>query len=754
MIQTQPLEISDFSLGITDYFFDGNPRAAEEIDNFFLTPNGKIRTRWGSIIFQDQLPLGISRVNKLSKLENVVLAFQDKRIYRPTTTTWTEIQGPSGGALMQLGDGNSVIIEAEWQDHLFFTSDAMGSPQKIYVDSTNAYRAVNAGLPEIADTMTFTIGSGTNSYLYAFHYVRTYTVGNITYLDQGPVTYHASPIIGKTINATDTVAIATIPAAVPAVENYDTANMKIQIYRTTAGGSVFYQLNPGEINYGTTTYTDNTTDADLLNRPALYTTGGIASNGTPPKAKYVHVVNNFGYWAHITEGAEVDSSLIRQSKFNDPDSVPEEFFVNAEQPITGLSSIYDRPLVFCNQYVYRIDNFFADDGTGGMILRRIDDYAGCLSAQSLVQTHVGLFWAGALGFYWTDGFRVVCISNHLNKTYQQITSSPTKSKNIVGTFDPANQRVIWTASKNDNTGEADMCFVLDLRYPFTPTQENIGGSFTTMSDKNETNFKPSQIMALGDSFYRADPRGYVFQHKESYITDPVIDTTALPSAWNTTTIIHSYKSCFLDFGSKFMRKWVPRILVSAENTTNVSIAISSSNDNDRVLGTLKPIIYQGNIVWGSNYPLWGDPNVIWNKQNIVEEWRRFPAGGLRCNYKQVGISNAYIDIFSSNFLAEATVTTATKTAVLAGQNWPIEIVDYYISFENDNFTKDFLITSRTNTTITYSDPTNIGPSLDTDYKWIIRGKPKGEVLQLNAYVLHWAYLSKSHTPYTATGTSP
>ena len=42
----QPLEVIDFSLGITDYFIDGAPNAAEELDNLVLTTNKKPRTRW------------------------------------------------------------------------------------------------------------------------------------------------------------------------------------------------------------------------------------------------------------------------------------------------------------------------------------------------------------------------------------------------------------------------------------------------------------------------------------------------------------------------------------------------------------------------------------------------------------------------------------------------------------------------------------------------------------------------------------
>jgi hypothetical protein len=756
MIQTQPLEVSDFSLGITDYYLDGDQRSAKTMDNLFITPNNKPKTRWGCTYYQDQLPTGTARVPKLSQLDGVLLAFQGKKIYRPNSTTWAEVQGPGGGALLQAGDGNSVIVDSPWQSHLFFTSDGLGSAQKVYV-SSGTYKAVNAGMPDIpagVSTTPETAGPGT-SYLYACYYFREYTVGSLTYEDHGPVYYMTAattplnPIGGSPNRVT-----VTLPAAIAAVENYDTTNMKIKIYRTTNGGTVYKYV--GQVDYGVTSYTDSTADASL--GAQLYTTGGVASNDTPPKAKYVHVVNGYGYWAHIKDGSETDPTLIRQSKSNDPDSVPTSFYVNAEKPVRGLSSIYDRPMVLCDQFIYRIDNFFGDDGSGGMILRKIDDKAGCVSAQSIVQTHVGLFWAGEQGFYWSDGYRVACVSEHLNISYKDIVGSDDRKKKISGTFDPANQRVTWgiCGADDEGSGEPYRCWVLDLKKPFLPTQERKGGCFTSLSG-SDTSFRPTQVMHMGNYMYRGDTRGFVLKHGSEYATDLKIVAAVAPSSWAELTIVHTYESPFLDFGTKFVRKWIPRVLISAGNTTNLSLAISSSNDNDRVTGDLKPIRYRGNITWGDDLPVWGDETAIWNKTGLVEEWRRFPAGGLRCNYKQITLTNASVRVVNSDLLGTATVNISTKTATLGGSyEWLTDMVDYYISFEDDDYDTEFLITARTSTTVTYSDATNVGPPSTGVYKWSVTGKPKGEVLELNGYVLHWGYVSKSHTPFSSSslGSNP
>jgi hypothetical protein len=746
-METQPLAVEDFSLGITDYYMDGLPSYAKSMDNLFLTPNKKPRSRWGSVLFNAQLPLGTFRVNKLARLREEFFAFQDKRLYRNSSGTWTQVLGPSSGTFLPSGDSNSVITDTEWQEHLLVSSDAFCSPQKLFIDSSNAYKVRNAGLPSIPAGISVGTPTGTgSSYLYAFCFSYTYTVGTVSYLDRGPVQYYSTAVTGGAIASGNTVSI-TLPTTYTTPENWDTTNFKIEIYRTADASDVYYKI--GEVAFGTTPFVDNKPDSDIVFLEQIYTTGGIYANETPPKAKYVHAVNDYGYWAHYKEGTEVLSTEVLQSKAGDPDSVPRAFVAYTEQAITGLSSIYDRPVVACNYYVYRIDNYYGDDGSGGMLLRRIDDKAGCVSQQSFVQTHLGLFWAGNHGFYWSDGFRVVNISDHLNSSYKTYVSSDTKKKRIVGTFDPSNQRVFWTVSVDNVDSEPDTVIVLDLKFPFLPQAGKQGGTFTTMS--GDTSFRPTQFLSLGNYLYRGDTRGFIYKHGIEHFTDPKYDAVLTPANWEKQTILFLYASCFLDFGTKFIRKLVPRILISADNTTNLSLGIRSSNDNNRVKGELKPIRYKNNITWGDTLPLWGDTTAVWNAQGLIEEWRRFPAGGLRCNYKQIILENAQVNILDSSILGLATVDPVTNTATLGGSyKWIPDIVDYYISFEHDNYTREFLITARTLTTITYSDSLGADPTTAGNYKWILKGKPKGEVLLLNGYVIHWAYLSKSHTPFSAS----
>lgn len=752
MIPTQPLEIEDFSGGITDFFIDGRPDQGEKMENLFINPNRKLFTRWGSeAAVPEQIPLGLFRISYIDFLNDDLFAFSQRRAYYDNAGSWAEFLGPNGDPAFNSGDINSQVASAEWEGHMFLTNSDYASPQKIYKDENGDYQLRNAGLPEFNTTglnITPPPGAGA-SYVYTFIYKYQYKVADVTFIDRGP-TYQSDVIQGGTITTGNGTSI-DLSTTLTANENWDDSAIEIEIYRTLNGGDDFFLV--AAVPLGTANYVDETEDATLNTSLGLYTNeGALPSLEPPPLAKFVHVVNGTAYWANLQTNAEDDEYLVRQSVPGEPDSVPADFFTRAEQKIKGLSSIYDRPILMCDRYIYRIDNIIQANGVGNMDLRRIDDEAGCVSNNSIVATHKGLFWAGRVGFYWTDGFKVRKISRHLPDTYQLLVTNPTRASRIQGDYDASNERVIWTACRDEGDNEPDTLYSMDLKW-FELHFERDEACFTTVTGGEF--FRPTAIGFNNNKLYRGDTRGFVLEHAPNYFTDPRIDVITPVANWERQTIIHDYLSCFMDFGTKFIRKFVPRILISADNATNLSLAINSSNDNDRVKGELAPIRYRDNITWGEDLPLWGDPAAKWNSQGLIEQWRRFPAGGLRCNYKQIQLTNAQVQIVTSDLLGTATVNGTTKTATLGGSSkWVNNAIDYVIAFENDDYTEEFVINQRTDTTITFNDPAGKAPT--GVFEWIIRGKPKGEVLKLNGYVIHYAMLSKSHTPFGAgsLGSSP
>jgi hypothetical protein len=67
-------------------------------------------------------------------------------------------------------------------------------------------------------------------------------------------------------------------------------------------------------------------------------------------------------------------------------------------------------------------------------------------------------------------------------------------------------------------------------------------------------------------------------------------------------------------------------------------------------------------------------------------------------------------------------------------------VDYYISFDSDGYTKQYLVTALSGSSLTYQDPTTLQPTA-SNAKWLIKGYPKGEVFNIVSYVIYYAPLT-------------
>jgi hypothetical protein len=752
-IRTEPFQVEDFSGGITDYYLGAPANKYRKADNFILIPYGnkaKLYTRQGSSIYDStyyQIPAGNQRIQNLKIFESKLL-IHSKDKFHYVNSGWQTIQGPSSNNVFPSSATTSDIVSmAVWNRHLLVTSDAFFKPQKIYPNGSNTLVARTAGMPELASTPTVTAGAaGTGSYLYAFIYSYTYTVDTVVYEDLGPVTY--TSVSSAAAPDSSAISITVIPAlSNGTTHNYDTAssNLKVKIYRSVDGGDTYYYV--GSVNNGTTTYSDSSSDTTIQTAGVLlYTEGGVVENEPPPLCKLVHVAGSFAYYAHIKDGTEVFKNRLMQSVAGDVDSVPGDFYVDIDDEIVGLSSAKGSPVLLCRNSVYRVDGAYDDFGRGGMFAQRLSETASCVSAQSVVQTIEGVFWAGSDGIYFTDGYSVTKLNQDYDRTYATYVASTTQQSRIQGKYDSLRRRIWWTIQSTSAT-DADMCYILDLNYGLSDK-----APFTTAS--GGSNFAPTAIEFSGATMYRADKRGYTFTHSDSVYTDPKIDLSIAPSSWQTAVITYDYISAAFDFGSTYATKFVPRINTISKNETDLSLQIYSINDDSSQQYALKPIRYRGGITWGNVDVIWGDDTLIWNQTNLIDQQRRFPARTLRCEYKQCRYTNAYVAITASDTLnTTGVVDSSAKTVTLTDvtKTWPAVLVDYYISFSSDSYTRDYLITARTSDTVlTFSDATNACPNGTNS--WVIRGYPRGEVLTLLAYTLDVAIFGQMQTPFKKSQT--
>lgn len=738
MIETQPLEIEDFSGGITDNYIDGAPNSYFEGDNFVITFNKKLYTRPGSLIFSEdnpQIPTGAVRIGALIPFEGTLLVQSAKKIFFEDVTYQT-LQGPSGNDVFSLGTTANFISFAEWNSHLFLTNDAFAKPAMIYKDASSDLQVRTAGLPKLASNPSIAGTAGAGNFLYAFIRKSSYSVGALAFEDvSAPVIVEALLLTAPDVNQHDITSIAVL--ANGAGENYDTStNLKVEIYRTIDGGDTFFLV--GEVANGTTIFTDTMSDDTLLNQAPLYITGGVLDKEQPPECKYVHVTNNFAYYAYIKEDGAEFANIIQQSFENSPGASNALFRVRVDDTIMGLSSYNFTPIVLCRNSIYRLEGNYNADGSGFLDKQKIREKVGCVSNRSIVQTPDGTLFAGEDGFYWTDGFQVMKVSTEFNKRYLALED---KTK-IYGTYNKLEERVLWAVKKDGGSADNDTIFCLDLRFGIKPN-----ACFTTWS--GGVNFAPTALAYFENQIVRADYRGFVFKHDNQVYTDPIINLDVVDvTQWYVQTLIYNYISCAFKFGTSFMRKWVTRIVATASNETNLSLQINSINDNGRRTSSLKPILFRNAVIWGDEDLTWGDPELLWNFEGIIEEQRRFNAKGIRCSYKQIQFTNAEVQIATSALDGNAVVNSVAKTATLvnlANTDWVKNAVDYYLSFSNDNFTRQFRVSARTSDVLTFEDVPNFAPN--GTFGWKLIGKPKNQVLNLLSYCLHYTVLGKTQTDF-------
>jgi hypothetical protein len=575
-------------------------------------------------------------------------------------------------------------------------------------------------------------------YLYAFHYEYTYFVGTTEYVDRGPILLKLAS--QKTDPGNYPQVISNLPVIANAGEgNYDTGRIVIKIARSKKNQTDLRYI--GEVTNGTTTFTDDTPDSELSGEQ-IYTAGGVVDNDPPPVARFLHILDGVAYYGGITDtDGTVLPNRVRQAIDGDPDSVPGDFYVDFDEEITGISSTRERAVVFCTDSIYRIEGTFDLRGQGGISKIRISETIGCVSHGSIVQTDLGLFFAGNEGFCWTDGYQVQQITDW-NRTYALLVATNAQCKRIKGCYDKYTGRIWWATQYRQDSTDNDSAYVLHL-HPWV----SVSGAmpFTSASG---TSFSPTSFVVFDKQFLRADKRGYTFVHDDTFSNDPVIDILIDPSLWQSEAVIYNYTSCGSDFGTSSIKKWVTRVTMRCKNSSNVSMQVNSNNDDGRQIDALTPVKFRGQMTWGDPNVQWGDPNLFWNYQGMIEDSRHFPAGSLRAVFKQIQLTNAFVPIENSDSKGLALVNAGAKTATLVDgtiQDWNEDAVGYFIAFEDDGFVQEFLILERTSgDVLIFEDRDNV-IATNGNRKWVVRGYPKSEKFSLLNYTIHHAYLGTRST---------
>lgn len=486
---------SDFSGGKTDYPIDANDNQFEVADNFIANQYRKLESRPGVNYRypeaqnknQVRVPSNATRPNGMTYIESG-LSRELTEMYATASgveyyngTTWFGLFSnaypvdPFDCLPASYLPTDAKVSFAKWNNHTFLTHNRLSLcrslPMKVFNDATGTVKMKVAGLIPTANTFTATGGSGA-SYIYALVNKYTYSVNGVQYIDRSRPTFKEFTGIGTTTpGASPAITVGSIPNILSLTGTYDefkqynypAGEIKVEIYRTRNAGTTLYYV--GEVNAGTTSFSDTVSDNTLDDNAVLYTDGGVVANDRAPKTKFVHGTDNFVYWANgyevsplTGEDGELKTNRMWQSKGGDGDSVPGSFFVDIDEDITGLSSVNSIPIVFGENSVYRIDGTFDDFGRGGMVKRKISDGVGAVGNASITQTENGLYFAGNDGFYFTDGYKVYPISNmDFEASYRNLITTDFDKENISGLHDVTRNRVLWFV--RDSTRPDQMQFM-------------------------------------------------------------------------------------------------------------------------------------------------------------------------------------------------------------------------------------------------------------------------------------------------------
>lgn len=722
--------VGDFSGGLTDAIYTSNPNCAEVIDNVYITRDKTIETVPGIEIFSttaSRLPNN-KRVSLIAKLNDTTfVAFSEDKAYKVTQSAITELVGPGNNPAFNEGNESSLVSVAEFNGHLYCTNTAKSYPIKIYTDANITPQLRTAGLPAISAIPTITATGTGSSYSYALVRSYIYNVASVTYADVSSplITVKVAGVVGPSVPYTIT-GLATLANGTD--YNYDTANIKTQIYRTTAGGTAYYYV--GEVANGVTSFVDNVPDSTLINGSTLYINGGIVGNDSPPLSKYVFEANDTYYYLDITQSNESKPFRLLQSITNDPDSVPSDFSVSFKDTITGGGAIGRTPIIFTKNSIARLDGIIDEAGRGSVNREILSNSIGCVSMNSIVKSPRGLYFASESGFYVTTGYDVpVKLANDGNNKgrIDAIYRDLINKDKIQGVYNPSTNRVYWTACN----GSADN----DIIFVYEETHD----SFTTLT--NEVGILPTALIVDGEDLIIGDSKGYLFRMSKSFYTHPVVDDTKAPALWSKAPIKYKWKSVHLDMGDSTINKWITSINVQGKPETNVNMAVNSYTNGEADGKQLYPVRTVPYLVWGDFSFSWGDTGFVWNRTSTVNQTRSFPSGRLRARQRQIEFTNAYFEIQASGTDSGSliTINSSNKTATI------VTPLSYAFGLNMDGYDMvidgaSYKIKSGTSDTIVLETC----PSNGT-YAWSIMGYGKGQRAQVLNFSLTYEALSDAGT---------
>ncbi len=185
----------------------------------------------------------------------------------------------------------------------------------------------------------------------------------------------------------------------------------ISVYRTEDGGDIFYKVsddtNPlyNDVTQDYISFTDDITDAALVSRPLLNTTGGVLDNTPAPAAAVIRAAKNRVFAA----GLENPNQIAFSKEFVPGDSVAfaAEFTLQVDARggrITALAEMDEKVVIFKESSIFYLTGEGPNDtGTAGeFTITPVATDVGTVEPESVVLTPDGLMFKSSKGIYLLD----------------------------------------------------------------------------------------------------------------------------------------------------------------------------------------------------------------------------------------------------------------------------------------------------------------------------------------------------------------
>jgi hypothetical protein len=242
-------------------------------------------------------------------------------------------------------------------------------------------------------------GSGATPAAGTYFYVAVYE-----YTDANGDLIESAPSAPVSFAVTGGQVDVTVPS-LQAEPNYIQRTIKASVYRTLASGSagsIFYYIGQAEIGSVGVTIADTISDADLIDRKILYTSGGVVENTTidNPAAIIEAKDRLWTYTAGTTDRVYFSKQNVRGTipQFSEVLNVAVD---ERGGKLTGLASLDDKVLIFKERTVFVIYGDGPSPALVGSFSTPVPilQGMGCVNQRSIVETPIGVIFESNEGFY-------------------------------------------------------------------------------------------------------------------------------------------------------------------------------------------------------------------------------------------------------------------------------------------------------------------------------------------------------------------